>query len=278
MVAKPTPENPSFPEDAYRSGSANEFVGYSYLDDPEYLNSDDDNRIAFVKKGDRFFAPMYLYDVPEDYELFDENLYTYDNVPEGYEVRTTADYRLTTSSSSTLIEYDTMYGDECLILDRSKGDNLYVASSTALADIQVFNSYCLLPVVDHGTYGGIVGGVIQEVQRVSRSDGDAFDSALSSLGIKLYNGRSGVSDSTATFISGTVPQTITVASNSGEWTENLDRYYTVAPKYHNPTDSGIQVGIQEQTDNYAVLDISSIDPGRYLVPSYNEGYMLVEIR
>lgn len=278
LVAKPTPEEPSFPEERYRSGSANEFVGYNYFDDVSYLSNDTDNRIAFVKKNDRFFAPMYLYGVAEDFERYSGFNYTFDNVPEGFEIRETAGYLSVTEVASATMKYDTQYGDECLIVDRSMGDELYVASATALADIQVYGAYCLLPVNDDGTFGGIVSGSVEELQRVSRSDSAAFDNALSSLGLTLHEGRDSDGAVRATLIAGATPQTVTVSttSNHGETLE-LDRYFTVTPRYHNPTDSGVQVGIKEQTDTYAVLDLTNVDPGRYLVPSYGEDYMLIEV-
>lgn len=71
---------------------------------------------------------------------------------------------------------------------------------------------------------------------------------------------------------------ITDFSELSGWTAELDRYYVVSPKYNNPTDSGIQAGVQELANDYAVLDLSGIDSGRYLVPGYNEGYMLIEAR
>lgn len=71
---------------------------------------------------------------------------------------------------------------------------------------------------------------------------------------------------------------ITDFSELSGWTAELERYYAVALKYNNPADSGIQVGVQELANDYAVLDLSGIDSGRYLVPGYNEGYMLIEAR
>ncbi len=275
-VASPTPEAPSFPEDAFRSGQATEFTGYNVFDEIGPAIGMDPHGVAFVNKEGRFYAPVHLYQRAGGFE---DGRWCYDNVPAGSEVRTTADYVNEAGQYTTTYEYDTSFGDECLVFDRSAGDELYVTSETALSDIQVFNAYCLLPVSDDGVFGGIFSGRIDEVQRVSRDDADAFEAALGSLRLEIHDGRIDGFDDVRSFLAGEVPETVTIStSDQREATVELDRYFTITPQYHNPNDSGVQVGIKEQTSTYAVLDLSDVDPGRYLIPSYGEGYMLIEVR
>lgn len=274
-IASPTPTAPSFPEEAFRSGQATEFVGYNVFDQIEPAIGMDPHGVAFVNKEGRFYAPVHLYELSDGFE---DDRWCYDNVPMGSQVRTTADYVNDAGQYTSTYEYDTSFGDECLVLDRSAGDELYVTSETALSDIQVFNAYCILPVSDGGMFGGTFSGTIDEVQRVSRDDANAFEAALASLQLEIHDGRIDGYEAVRSFLTGEVPETVTIrTSSSQETTVELDRYYTVTPEYHNPTDSGVQVGIKEQADTYAVLDLSNVNPGRYLVPSYGEDYMLIEV-
>ena len=57
-VASPTPEAPSFPEDAFRSGQATEFTGYNVFDEISPAIGMDPHGVAFVYKEGRFYAPV----------------------------------------------------------------------------------------------------------------------------------------------------------------------------------------------------------------------------
>lgn len=282
-IASPSFEEPSFPEDAFRSGSATEFTGYNIYSDIAQTQMDL-HHVAFVEKEGKFYSPIFLYGL---LPYFEGNTGTYDNVPEGYEIRMTVDADSGDGIYSTTVDYNVSNGDECIVLDRSKGDRLYVTDPLLLSDASVYGKLSLLPVIDNGVFLGILrDDPILEIQRTPYNDADKLSRTLNALGVKIQKGTN--SKAAAGIITAEKPQAVTIKYNteeshkstyeSDEETYDFNRYYAVAPIYHNPDDSGVPVELSEINDEYAILDLSSIDPGRYLLPVYGEDYLFLEVR